>query len=297
MLKETNLIGSGNGADSALQAIPKRKKRTVRVEISSNDRNVSVYPKTSSFRWEFKYPLKGVSEVRLVNGTVPIPFFNIDTGWNQFTFQEDTSKYNITLTPGLYTATTFSALLQSTLNGLGLSNTYVVSVDPNTNCLTIIKSGSKIFGFLFSSGTYIDQLDRVTGGIISIKSSQVLMGFGYADFFNTNDTIVAPYPIQLNYMLRRIYVYINFDSTIDLRSIDRGQGRKEPSAILYIDNDTSYGTYRTLNHDNYDCVMNCGTAGITRVASIFVEFRDEYDNILNFNQRSATLLLEMVVVE
>ena len=297
MLKETSLIGSGNGADSALQAIPKRKKRIVRVEVSSNDRNLALYPNTSSFRWEFKYPLKGVTEVRLVNGTIPIPFFNVDTGWNQFTFQEDYTKYNITLTPGLYTNTTFSALLQSTLNGLGLTNVYTVSVDPNTNCLTIMKTGGKTFGFLFNTGAYLDQLDRLTGGIMAIKSAQTLMGFGYADFFNTTNTLIAPYPLQLNYMLRRIYVYINFDSSIDLRSIDRGQGRKEPSAILYIDNDTPYGAYRTLNHDNYDSIMNCGSAGITRVGSIFVEFRDEYDNVLNFNQRCATLLLEMTVVE
>lgn len=296
--QETRLIGSGSGSASALQAIPKRRRRNVRIEINSNDRNLVTSPSTSSFRWVLKYPLKGVSEVRIVNGQVPIPSYNIDDGWNRFSFQEGLQRKTIVIPPGLYTPTTVATQLQTLLNSSGFINTYSVSIDPITECLRVQRSsGSQTFGFCFGSGTHIDQIDTTTNAIISVDSPQTLLGFGYADTYDRSGLLLSPFPVQLDFVLRRIYIYINFDSTIDLRSVDRGQGRKEPSAILYIDPSSGYGSYRTLNQDNYDSVMDCGTSGLSRVASVQVEFRDEFGRLLNFRQRPVSLLLELTVVE
>lgn len=299
ILNDTKLIGSGSGSSAALQAIPKRKRRTVRLEINSNDRNLVTSTKTSKFRINLKYPLKGITEVRLVNGTIPVPFFNIDDGWNAFTFSEGLKKWTVLITPGFYTESVLIAKLQTVLNTLpGLVNTYTVDIESPSQCIRIRRvTGSQTFGLLFASGNYIDEIDTKTASIISMRSPQTILGFGYSDFYDVGGEIVAPFPPQLELLFRRIYLYLNFDSTIDFRSVDRGQGRKEPSAILYLDSSNTYGSYKTLNQDNYDFPMDCGSAGISRVASIYVEFRDEFDRLLNFNNRTVSLLLEVSVVE
>lgn len=298
---------SVNGVGSALQVQPKRKKRTLRVEVSSYDRNYTAYPNSNNFKWSFKYPLKGVTEIRLVNATIPIPFFNIDVGYNTLTLQEGTSVATITLTPGLYTASTLQSSLATALNVPrvavlpGFANTYTTAIDPITNILSINTTGANIFNLLFITGNNVDQIDSSSGGFTRLNSIRSILGFAYLNYTSVNYSlgkqIIAPYPINVNSTFRKIYIYLNFDSNIDLRNIDRSLGRKEPSAILYLDPTNDYGSYKSLNQDNYDSVMDCGTAGISRVATLSVQIRDEFGNYLNLNQRELSLLLEIVVNE
>jgi len=296
-----------NGVGSALQVPPKRKKRTLRVEVSSYDRNYTAYPNSNNFKWSFKYPLKGVTEIRLVNATIPIPFFNIDVGYNTLTLQEGTSIATITITPGLYTVSSLQTSLATALNVprlasiAGFANTYTTVIDPITNTLSIQTTGTNIFNLLFTTGNNVDQIDSSSGGFTRLNSIRSILGFAYLNYTSVNYSlgkqIIAPYPVNVNSTFRKIYLYLNFDSNIDLRSIDRSLGRKEPSAILYLDPTNEYGSYKSLNHDNYDSVIDCGSAGISRVATLTVEIRDEFGNYLNLNQRELSLLLEIIVNE
>ena len=124
-LASSALITNGSGA--ALQAVPKRTSRTIRMEINSIDRDYSKFPLSSDFVWDLPFPIKEVREVRVIGGTIPIPFLNIDTPWNQFTFEEGSTKYTITIPPGYYTITTLTSTLTTLLNSSGVSNIYSVS--------------------------------------------------------------------------------------------------------------------------------------------------------------------------
>ncbi|NDC40148.1 MAG: hypothetical protein EBZ77_01110 [Chitinophagia bacterium] len=54
--------------------------------------------------------------IELMNGCIPSFIYNVNTGWNTFTFMEGTSnKYEVTLSPGFYTVSTFLTELQTRL--------------------------------------------------------------------------------------------------------------------------------------------------------------------------------------
>jgi hypothetical protein len=127
---------SGSGA--ALIAPPKRTQRTVRVELNSLDRDLGHSPLPTQFRWTFPFPVKEVREVRIVGGTLPVPFLNIDTPWNKFTFMDNQTNYTVTIPVGTYTITALLTQLQTLLNGLGGFNTYTVNQNTNTGLVNFM---------------------------------------------------------------------------------------------------------------------------------------------------------------
>jgi len=137
-----------------------RKSRQITVEVNSIDRSrVSSYS-TNNFRWNFRRPLKDITSIELVSGSIPADLYNVTTEWNNFVFTESgyTSQI-LSLTPGQYTQTTLAAELQRVLNTYGGSNTYTVSYSDTTKRLTITGSSTN-FSFFFSSGN--THTDRVT---------------------------------------------------------------------------------------------------------------------------------------
>lgn len=302
---------STNGSGAALQKIPKRTTRVIRVEINSMDRNYGKYPLSSEFVWQFPFPVKEVREVRVVGGTIPIPFLNIDVGWNKFTFVEKDRKYTVILTPGHYKITTFCAELQTQLNGLpGIANTYAVSQVPNTGQIAITAtSGTYKFILAFGTGDFTDVIDAKTKALLELRCPARFMGFGYADYWSNNGKIIAPRTPNMWFNLERSYLYLNFDSTQDLRSIFRGAGRKEPSAIFYNDELNTYNfahgdpdlpiipLTKYLNKETFDTNIVPAPAPLSRIAELEVSLRDMFYNPINTQGREVSLLLELVIVD
>ena len=302
---------STNGSGAALQKIPKRTTRVIRVEINSMDRNYGKYPLSSEFVWQFPFPVKEVREVRLIGGTVPIPFLNIDSGWNKFTFVEKDRKYTVILQPGHYKITSFCSELETQLNTLpGIANTYAVSQIPNTGQISITAtSGSYTFIFAFGTGDYTDVMDAQTKAILELRCPARFMGFGYADYWSNGGKIIAPRTPNMWFSLERMYLYLNFDSTQDLRSIFRGAGRKEPSAILYNDELNTYNfalgdpslpiipLTKYLNKETFDTNIVPAPAPLSRIAALEVSLRDMFYNPINTQGREISLLLELVIVD
>jgi len=302
---------STNGSGAALQKVPKRTTRVVRVEINSMDRNYGKYPFSSEFVWQFPFPVKEVREVRLIGGTIPIPFLNIDAGWNQFTFVEKDRKYTVTIPPGYYKISTFCTELQTQLNALpGISNTYAVSQLPNSGQLQILATaGTYRFIFAFGSGDFTDVMDQQTKALLELRCPARFMGFGYADYWSDNGKIVAPRAPNMWFNLERTYLYLNFDSTQDLRSIFRGAGRKEPSAILYNDELNTYNfaygdpnlpvipLTKFLNKETFDTNIVPAPAPLSRIANLEVSLRDMFYNPINIQGREVSLMLELVIVD
>jgi len=303
---------STTGSGSALIAQPKRTYRTVRVEVNSIDRNYGKDPFSSEFRWTFPFPVKEVKEVRVISGTLPVPYLNIDKGWNQFTFQEGIIEYTVSLPIGYYIIDLFVSMLTGVLNGLGCANTYCVDQVANTGQIRIRAiTGDAFFGILFATGNFVDTLDAKTKAILELHSPARIMGFGWADYCTQNGVIIAPRVPNLWYSLEKGYLYLNFDSTQDLRAIFRGAGRKEPSAIVYFDelntynysypNNTSCNRVipltKFLNKETYDTVILPSPASISRISYLEVSYRDMFYNLINTQGRELSLLLELVICD
>lgn len=285
------------GSGAALQETPKQRRKVVsRIEVNSYDRNYNHSATTNQFTWELPVPLKDVYEIRIVNGTVPVPLYNIDVGWNSFCLWEGGNQGVVSLTPGRYTIESLRSGLESALNGLaGIQNQYSVVFDEVTQKFTFRRiSGEADYGFVYVSGTPRNEFDLQTFQLNQMGTLAMVMGFrGVEDVFcDTDGVIIAPYPPWLD-TISRIYLYMSYDASIDFRSIARGAGRKDPSAIFYLEKDLAPGSYKTLNQETYDAVIEPGKAPISRISAIQFALYDEFYRLINTNNRPVSFLIEV----
>jgi hypothetical protein len=286
------------GSGAALQAIPSRTQRVIRVEINSNDRDFIKFPNPANFQWTPPFPIQGITSMTLVGGTVPVPIYTVDVPYNSFTFDTGSAKVTATLPPGLYTPLFIAQKLKTTLDAADGTNTYIVNVDPVTQLLSVKTNGTNVFGFLFSEGA-ADAFKNVFNPSLSKRNNpSYMLGFGNENYYSdpATKTLTAPYAVNVN-PLQRIYLYMNYDTTIDFRGIFLGGGRPTPSAILYCTDQDSVSYFtKALNKDTYDNIIEHGNI-IPRVRNIFISLQDEFGTILNVNNRAVSLLLEIRVVE
>lgn len=293
-----------NGPKSSGQevtlAYPKRnsrKERTLLVEINSRDRNRIQYPNSTEFRWRFFRPLKDVVHIQIAGGTIPFCTYNINCGWNSFTFQEGTKRFNATLTPGKYNFSQLATEVAYRMNiATGVSNTYVVEFSSITGKMTILRSkGKEDFGLLFATGDFVDFYDQ-NNTLQKINSPAHLFGFEKKDYFNgANEFIVSPNVADLDFILTRIYVYLNHDNNQDISTVERSVGRQQPHAIVYMD--PMGNNYKYLNKETHEPLFEAFPAPIARMATLDVSLRDEFDRLIDLNGRDFTLLLEIVYLD
>lgn len=281
-------------------AYPKRNERretSILIEINSRDRNVVQYPNPSEFRFRLYRPLKDVVKIQIAGGTVPGCLYNLNAGWNQFTFLEGSTRWNVTIPPGRYTYETICSKMASILNTLsGVTNTYAITIDATTGVFTLQRTaGVASFGFLFLTGDFVDFYDQ-NNTLQKINSPAKLLGFGRADYLSgTGSTITAPNVVDLEFILNRAYVYINHDNTQDLNTIERSVGRQQPHGIIYFDE--LRNNYKFLNKDTFQPLYSSYPAPISRMATLEIALRDEFDRCIDLNGRDFTLLLEIVYLD
>ena len=281
-------------------AYPKRNERretSILIEINSRDRNLVQYPNPSEFRFRLYRPFKDVVKIQIAGGTVPGCLYNLNTGWNQFTFLEGSTRWNVTIPPGRYTYETICSKMASILNTLsGVTNTYAITIDATTGVFTLTRTaGAASFGFLFLTGDFVDFYDQ-NNTLQKINSPAKLLGFGRADYVSgTGSTITAPNVVDLEFILNRAYVYINHDNTQDLNTIERSVGRQQPHAIIYFDE--LRNNYKFLNKDTFQPLYSAYPAPISRMATLEIALRDEFDRCIDLNGRDFTLLLEIVYLD
>ena len=298
------MISQGQNALLPDSTRANRKPRTLRYEISSYDRNFATET-TSRFRWRLPNAIREVCEVSLVGGSVPVPVTNVfsqsnqtyNYSYNKFTLAVTTNRYTITIPNGSYTATSLAAALQTELNGAGTGLTFACAVNPLTGGLTITESsGPTDFTFLFGSGGYVDQVDPTTGAILQMRSPALLFGFlPGLDVTSTGGVLTSPNSMDVNMLTNRIYVYFNYDTSQDLVAFSRGLGRREPSAIIYMDavaNDRKY-----LNKDTYTPLIVAKPAPISRINVLQISFEDFFGNPVDFGGREVSIAIEVVSLE
>lgn len=280
-------------------AYPKRNERretTVLLEINSRDRNLVQYPNPSEFRFRLFRPLKDVIKIQIAGGTIPGCLYNINKEWNVFTFQENSTKWNVKIPPGRYTYETICTTFAIALNGLpGITNTYILTIHSTTGLFSLQRAtGAASFGLLFKTGDFIDFYDQ-NNTLQKINTPAKLLGFGREDYFNAGNFIYSPFVVDLDFLLNRCYIYINHDNTQDLNTIERSVGRQQPHAIVYFDD--LRNNYKFLNKETFEPLYSSYPAPISRIATFEIAIRDEFDRCVDFNGRDFTLLLEVVLLD
>ena len=195
-----------------------RKRLQLLVEVNSRDRNVGIYPNPSQFRWRFQRPLKDVVSIQIVGGTVPTRMFNITNTWNTFTFREGTALFTISLNIGRYSLDLLATELASQLNRTpGITNNYSVGVSPTTDQIVVTRdSGLLPFAFLFATGNFVDLIDS-TNVLLQMKTPRRILGFLFQDYTDGGTgKITSPLAMDLEFLLNRIYLFMNHDNSQDL---------------------------------------------------------------------------------
>ncbi len=279
-----------------------RRPRTLRYDISSLDRNFQTET-SNKFRWRLPNPIREVCELSIVAGSIPIPALNIyeqssqteNFSYNKFTVLYNGTRYNIRITPNYYNIVTALANeIETQLNTVIGPGTFSVTVSANNN---LIFSASNPFSLLFGTGSYVDQIDPMTKAVIKANSPAMIMGFLPAtDYSSTMNQIISPNAVDLYLLINRIYVYINYDSTQDLVSFDRGIGRRQPTGILYYDYSNISDRFN-LNKDTYQPIIKFRPTPIARIATFDIRFEDVFGRPISFLGRETSLVIECVSLE
>jgi hypothetical protein len=275
-----------------------RKERRVTIAVNSGDRNLTANYSPNNFKCVFRRPLKDIISVELIGGCIPADLYNVTEEWNKFIFTESINRYTITLTPGQYTASQLATELQTQLNATATLNTYSATFHTITKKLEIRRiTGWEQYALLFETGTpYVDSINSYTGAIERILSPAKLLGFGIWDYPSPpNGLIISPNRMDPDYCIKRAYIHINADNSIELNRIESGGGRHDCFHIAYMD--TSTDGYFYFNKDVYAPIFYSSPAPISRMSFMTISIRDEYYRLIDLGGHDFTLIFEITSLE
>ena len=280
-----------------------RRERKITVEVNSQDRSRTKSFNSNNFRWDFRRPLKDVTAIELVSGSIPADLYNVTDAWNKFIFRETGSaSVTVALTPGQYTPATLAAELAIQLNAIpGKTNTYTVTYSDTTKRLTIRGSTTTTFSFLFQSGLpYVDSINSTTGVVENILCPAKVLGFDFFDYTSTVSgsvsTLSPPNRVDTDYCIKRVYLYINADSSKELTRVEMGAGRHDCFHIIYLPNGTKDGFYN-LNQELYMPIFYSAPAPISRMSSLTISIRDEFFRLIDLGGHEFNLIFEFTVLD
>ena len=282
----------------------KRHEKVTTIICNSRERNVVSYPNTNMFRWRLRRDLKDITSIRLIGGSLPANLYNINTGWNKFTFLENSIKYTITLNIGLYDGTTLAAELKRALNSSGLSNVYDVSYSSTSLKITIRRtSGTYSFSMLFQSGDYVDNFDDYSGAVDNLSNDYLsevkcparILGFITQDYTDTTGTIVATNPVDTAWFLNKIFLHINTETDKEFNRIEVARGQHDPYAIIYLD-EVKDGI-KFLNKETDYPIIEFSPAPLSRLSLLEISIRDEFYKLHDLQNKEFTLVFEITFLE
>ena len=281
-----------------------RKEKTLTILCNSRERNIVSYPNSNNFRWRLRRDIKEILNIRLIGGSIPANFYNINSDWNKFSFYENTTTYIITLNPGNYDGSSIAIELKRALNNSGLSNVYDVTYSTTSMKLTIKRSsGTYAFSLLFQSGSYVDNFDDFTGAVDNLTNDYVskinsparMLGFVTQDYAAVSSILVAPNPVDPAWFLNKVFLHINVDTALELNRIEVARGAHDPYAVLYLDSVKDSVKY--LNKETDYPLLEFSPAPLSRLSLLEISLRDEFYRLLDTQNKEFTLLFEIVHLE
>lgn len=281
-----------------------RKEKVTTILCNSRERNVVSYPNPNQFRWRLRRDIKDITSIRLVGGNVPANLYNINTGWNKFSFLENLTTYTITLNTGLYDGTSLATELKRALNNSGLANVYDVTYSSTSLKITIKRvSGIYNYSLLFQSGTYVDKFDDFYGAVDNLSNDYLneictparILGFVTQDYSDSSGIITSSNPVDTAWFLNKIFLHINVDTAQELNRIEVARGSHDPYAVIYLD-ELKDGI-KHLNKETDYPILEFSPAPLSRTSLLEISLRDEFYKLLDTQNKEFTLLFEITFLE
>ena len=273
----------------------KKALRYTTIVVNSRDRNYVSYPNSNHFRYTLRRPLTNVHSIELMNGTIPSFLYNINVGWNTFSFSEGSNLCTIILNPGFYNELDLSTELQTQLNAIpGKLNTYVVTFASHTKKIQITGIGGVSFSFLFYSGVPHDEIDLNSMAILSINTPARQLGFGITDYSSVNGTVEAPLAMDIDNFLNRIYLHISSDGK-NLSRMELGAGRQDCFHMFILT--PGQTNYLYLDKETDHSLFTSSPAPLARISNLEISLRDEFHRPIDLQYREVNLVFEICHLE
>jgi len=151
------------------------------------------------------------------------------------------------------------------------------------------------FSFLFYSGSPNDDIDLNTLAILSINTPARLLGFGLQDY--TSDTtgkITSILAVDIDNFMKTIYLHLETDGK-NLSRMELGNGGRDCFHIFYLVPGSA--NYLLLNKETDHSIFESSPAPIARMMTLDISFRDEFNRVVDLNQRESTLVFEITHLE
>ena len=224
------------------------------------------------YKFLLPHPIKKVREIRLLQSVLPNSIYQIDTGYNSFSFTDDTPETNtITLSLGNYTGTQLATEITTQLNATMTDSDFTVTYDDQTNKFTTTKAAGT-----WSYDTTANKEIREILGISSTGS-----GDQTTDWEHTN-------MVDLSFP-RHIFIDVNTGSTNTNDVMTKADAHSFAVNLngdpYTIDITSSLADYLQVeNNNNNDA----------RSISVKLHLPTSSDTIPNFNGLHHQLLLELI---
>jgi hypothetical protein len=274
----------------------KKSLRRTTIVVNSRDRDYIKCPNSNTFKYEFRRPLKEVLTIELMNGCIPAFIYNVNLGWNTFSFLEDGIISKVILRPGFYNEATLLTELQEQLNSIPVAkNTYTVVLNPITKRISISTNNVAPYGFLFYSGDTSDYIDLNTVSILEINTPARQLGFGLNNYYSdASGNLNGLLPMDINNFINRMYLHIEADGK-NLSRMELGSGRPDCFHIFYLT--PGQTDYIMLDKETDHSMFESSPATISRIMTFEISLRDEFNRPMDINYREFSLVFEITHLE
>jgi hypothetical protein len=130
---------------------------------------------------------------------------------------------------------------------------------------------------------------------MSINCPARLLGFdGWWDYRSAAGALTPPYRADPDFCLKRLYLHLNADNSIELNRVEMGAGRKDCFHVLFLD--TREGYY-SLNKEMHTPLYVAAPAPIARIATLNISLRDEFYRVVDLGNQDVTLMFEVTYLD
>jgi len=269
------------------------------VIVDSQDRNVTSYPRQTSYRLELPSVYKQVKKVRLLSVEISSSFYIFRSEYNNTTLHigiYDNSNTDplplqeITLPDGNYNVNTIGTILTSLLNANTLFTnegiTFNVSVDQNTFLLNIVSTPPRI---IYIDTTYVASLYSTKQ--LRNWGLEYYLGFAYntVSINNISSPLVATQLIKLN-----PYNYMILDIK-ELNRIDEAEKLNSAFAKIPI----TINSFELVSLYENCCTFNQAELNpyIAKLGTLTISWRFHDNTPINFNNVDHSFTLELECLE
>jgi hypothetical protein len=260
---------------------------TTFIEINSLDRNISKYSNPAEYRFELPEHIKDVVHISLVGGTIPVNNYNIRTENGSFDVSYNSTVYTLTIPNGTYSATELASALQGQLQS-NVDGGFSVSYSSSTDKMSFTHS-SNDFDFLFTRDPRNVVVEPNSGAWINIRNPAPLLGFdANTDYSSTSSRLSAPYAVNL-LPIERIYLYMNAEHSDSISNFKQGRKRKEVFGVIHL----TSSDIEVLNDETTRFFSQ--TYGGQDLRHLDIEFRDQFGNLYDFQNKNHTLIFRIDV--